>query len=286
MPSEPVFAARPRQPAGAILPIEIKVEDLHRSFGAHEVLRGIGLEIRSGEIVVIVGSSGRGKTVLLDHIIGLLTPTSGRIRVADHDLPDNPLVDLAATDPDRLDRIRLHWAVVFQKNALFSGSVYENIALWLREHTEKPERAIRRAAIESLRAVDLDEKDVLDKDRDSLSGGMAKRVAIARAVAVDPVVLFYDEPTTGLDPVVAGRIHELIWKTHNRPVQTAAGVPRSTIIVTHDKELLRRLRPRVVMLDAGRVCFDGEYDRFEESPVEAAKLYLQAMPVLHARGRE
>lgn len=273
------------QPAQSILPIEIKVEHLEKSFEDHEVLRGINLEIRSGEIVAIVGSSGSGKTVLLTHMIGLMEPSHGRVLVADHDETGTPLVDLATVDPDRLDRIRLHWAVVFQKNALFSGSVYDNIALWLREHTEQSEETIRKTAIQSLRAVDLDEKDVLNKDRDSLSGGMAKRVAIARAIATDPLVVFYDEPTTGLDPIVGGHIHELIFNIHNRPVQAVADTKRTTIIVTHDKDLLRRLMPRVVMLDGGTVAFDGSYEDFGIADVEAARQYLQAMPVLHARWR-
>jgi phospholipid/cholesterol/gamma-HCH transport system ATP-binding protein len=270
-------------PDGPILPVEIRVEALRRAFGSHVVLDGIDLEVRSGDIVAIVGASGSGKTVLLDHIIGLLEPDSGRVLVADHDEPGAPLVDINRIDPDRLDRIRLHWAVVFQKNALFSGTVYDNIALWLREHTDMSERQIRRRAIESIRAVELDERQDLEKDRESLSGGMAKRVAIARAIAVDPLVLFYDEPTTGLDPVVSGHIHELIWTTHNSEVRSLPGVRRTTVIVTHDKELLRRISPRVVMLDGGRVAFDGSYEAFAASELRSAQAYLQAMPVLHAR---
>jgi len=171
--------------------------------------------------------------------------------------------------------------VVFQKNALFSGSVYDNIALWLREHTSMSEAQIRKVAEESLRAVALDVDDVMDKQREALSGGMAKRVAIARAIAVDPLVIFYDEPTTGLDPIVSGQIHELIWATHHRP--HSSGGPRTTVIVTHDKELLRRLAPRVIMLDGGLVGFDGSYDQFAASDSPTAQQYLQAMPVLHAR---
>lgn len=265
---------------------EIRIEHLRKVFGDHVVLDDISFTINAGEIVAIVGASGSGKTVMLDCLTGLLPPTSGRVLVADHDAqPDAtgapPLVDITRADSDTLDRIRLHWAVVFQKNALFSGSVYENIALWLREHTSLSEAKIREVAAESLRAAQLDVSDVMEKDREALSGGMAKRVAIARAIAVNPLVIFYDEPTTGLDPIVSGHIHELIWNFHHRPHPT--GQPRTTIIVTHDKELLRRLAPRIIMLDAGAICFDGSYDQFGISGCPAAQLYLQAMPVLHAR---
>ena len=194
---------------------EIQTEHLRKAFGEHIVLAAINLRVSAGDIVAIVGSSGSGKTVMLDCLTGLVEPTSGRVLVADHDAaPDEsgapPLVDLAEVDPDRLDRIRLHWAIVFQKNALFSGSVYDNIALWLREHTGMSEGRIRQVAVESLKAAQLDVGDVMNKDRDALSGGMAKRVAIARAIAIDPAVIFYDEPTTGLDPINTERINHLI----------------------------------------------------------------------------
>jgi phospholipid/cholesterol/gamma-HCH transport system ATP-binding protein len=265
---------------------EIVAEDLRKTFGRHDVLAGISLSIHAGELVAIVGASGCGKTVLLDHLTGLMLPDSGRVLVADHHQPGTPLVDLAELDADELDEVRLHWQIVFQRNALFSGSVRDNIALWLREHTEMTPAQIDARTRESLAAVALDVDDVINKDRDELSGGMAKRVAIARAIATDPRVVFYDEPTTGLDPVVGGHVHELIWRVHNQPPgEASAGASgvRTTIVVTHDKELLRRLRPRIVMLDRGRVCFSGSYDEFTESTIPAAEQYLHAMPVLHAR---
>jgi len=261
--------------------VELRAETLGKSFNGREVLRSIDLEIRRGEIVAIVGASGSGKTVFLDCLLRLLDVTSGRVLAADHGRRGSPLVDIT-TAPERvLQRIRLHWAVVFQRNALFSGTVYDNIALLLREHHNLREAEILRRARESLAACALDVDDVIRKDRDELSGGMAKRVAIARAIAIDPAVLFYDEPTTGLDPVVSGSIHELIWNMHHRP--RASGEQRTTVIVTHDKDLLRRIRPRVVMLHRGTVVFDDEYDMFGVSPSPPAQEYLREMPVLHGR---
>jgi phospholipid/cholesterol/gamma-HCH transport system ATP-binding protein len=279
-PSPPVSVAVPHP--------EVVAEHVCKAFGEHIVLDDISLTIRSGEIVAIVGGSGSGKTVLLNHLTGLLWPDSGRILVADHSaLPgpaSPPLVDLAAITDEHLDQIRLHWSVVFQHNALFTGTVFENIALWLREHTRLHEAEINWRVQQSLQAVALDPEDVWQKDRETLSGGMAKRVAIARAIATEPVVIFYDEPTTGLDPVVGGHIHELIWSTHHRPpLNERPGAARTTVIVTHDKELLRRLAPRVVMLFEGRICFDGPYEFFTRSDNPTAHQYLQAMPVLHAR---
>jgi phospholipid/cholesterol/gamma-HCH transport system ATP-binding protein len=262
-------------------PTEIRAEHLVKGFGGHAVLKDVSLEVPRGQIVVIVGASGSGKTVLLDNLTGLMKPDSGRVLVADHSKRGAPLVHLGALDWDELDAVRLYWAVVFQKNALFSGTVRDNIALWLREHTEMSEEQIDRRVRESLKAAALEVRSVINKNRDELSGGMAKRVAIARAIAVDPVVIFYDEPTTGLDPVIGGQIHELIYNVHNRPRKD--GSVRTSIIVTHDKDLLRRLQPRVIMLYNGEVSFDGPYEEFGLPGNQHATEYLREMPVLHGR---
>ena len=259
---------------------EISAEGITKAFGEQVVLREISLSICRDQIVAIVGASGSGKTVFLDILTALIKPDAGRVMAADHSREEAPLVDLATLEAEELDRVRLHWSIVFQRNALFTGSVYENIALWLREHTSMSEEEIGRRVRESLAADALDPDEVIGKDRDELSGGMAKRVAIARALAVRPEVVFYDEPTTGLDPVISAHIHELIFKNHH---EHPDGRARTSIVVTHDKELLRRLRPRIVMLHQGEIAFDGPYDSFTDSDNPVAVEYLRSMPVLQAR---
>ena len=260
--------------------VEIRVEDLHKGFGGRPVLSGVDLEIRRGEIVALVGGSGAGKTVLLDHLVGLLLPDSGRTLVADHNLPGEPLVDLATLDEAGMDRVRQHLALVFQKNALLSGTVFQNIALWLKEKTDLDAAEIYERVRESLDAVGFEGDDaILTKRRGELSGGMAKRVAVARAIAMRPAIIFYDEPTTGLDPQSAAKIHELICST--RDAAWRAGAIQTTIIITHDKDLLHRLRPRIVMLFQGKVFFDGPYEEFERSDSEIIRPYFELMPILN-----
>ncbi len=261
-------------------PVEIRVEGLRKGFHGRPVLQGVDLEVHQGDILAIVGGSGAGKTVLLDHMVGLLKPDQGRVLVADHSRRNAPLVDLAKLDEDEFDRVRTHWALVFQKNALLSGTVFQNIALWLKEHTSLSSVEIFERARESLDAVGFKGDDsIMNKRRSELSGGMAKRVAVARAIAMRPKIIFYDEPTTGLDPQNAGKIHELICSTHTAAWE--AGGVQTTVIITHDKDLLHRLKPRIVMLFEGRVFFDGSYDEFERSDSEIIRPYFELMPMLH-----
>ncbi len=259
---------------------EILIEGLHKSFDGNPVLRGIDLDIPRNAIVAIVGGSGCGKTVLLNTILGLLEPDQGRVQVADHDRQGQPLIDLAGLEPNQLDRIHMHWGVVFQNNALFSGSVYDNIALWLSEVKDMREDAIGPIAHKVLDAVSLpSDDDFLNRDVHDLSGGMAKRLAVARALAMKPLAIFYDEPTTGLDPTSAAQIHDLIVATHGELKE--AGNDRTTVIITHDKDLLNRLRPRTIMMHQGQIFFDGPLEEFKKSDSPYIRPYFDIMPILH-----
>lgn len=262
----------------------IRVEGLHKSFGAQEVLRGVDFEVRRGEFVAIVGTSGCGKTILLELLIRNLKPDGGRILVVDPDDDDGELVDLAELDEETFDRLLVRTAVVFQQDALYSTTVYENIALTLRETLRLDEAEIDERVRHSLEAVDLPStRDMLDKERDDLSGGMRKRVAIARALAVRPRAMAYDDPTAGLDPARASMIHDLIWRAHEQ--LGAGGRPQTTIVITHDKDLLHRFKPRILMLHEGRICFDGPWEEFEHSTDPRIEPYVNEMPALQRRRR-
>lgn len=262
--------------------IEVRIENLYKSFDSHRVLDGINLVVHRAEMIAIVGGSGSGKTTLLRHIIGLQRPDRGRVLLADHESKGSPLVDLATLDAGGMERIQRHWAVVFQGNALLSGRTVEsNIALPLREVQFLDDSIIRSKVHEAVREVALDPDKDLDLTIDQLSGGMAKRVAIARALALDPILLLYDEPTTGLDPQVAEQIQHLIGSVHHR--KTASGFARTSLLITHDKAMLYRLRPRIIMLDGGHVVFDGTYEAFQHSDSPITRPYFDLMPKLHKR---
>ena len=270
---------------------EVMVSDLHKAFDGKPVLTGVDLSVRRGEMVAIVGGSGCGKTVLLKHITGHLHADRGRVMVANHSVEpdaqgDAPLLDVGKADQDTLDQVREHWAVVFQRNALLTGDVFDNLAMLPREIRRMRDDQIEPLARRALQDVGLDPELVLHRDRDMLSGGMAKRVAVARALVMDPVLVIYDEPTSGLDPEMCVQIHDLIRTTHAAQPALAAtrrGVQRTSIVVTHDTELLRRLRPRVIMLHAGRVLFDGEFEAFLHSADPHITPYLAQMHALNAR---
>jgi phospholipid/cholesterol/gamma-HCH transport system ATP-binding protein len=227
----------------------IQLQDLHKTFGAGNVLDGVSMQITEGETVAIIGQSGCGKSVLLKHIIGLLEADSGTVTVDG--------LNVAAASEKQIYQMRRKIGFLFQSAALFdSMTVYENIVLGLWEHGERDHEKLRAIAEEALKMVSL--RNILDQKPSSLSGGMKKRVGLARALAMKPKYLFYDEPTTGLDPVTSDQIDDLI--------RHVCDIYQSTnLIVTHDLITVEQIAKRVIFLNAGRVYFDGTPAELEAS---------------------
>ena len=222
----------------------IRIRELKKRLGSKQVLNGVDLDIPQGKTVVVMGRSGTGKSVLLKHIIGLMTPDSGTIEV------DGEQV-VGMRERER-NEVRKRFGLLFQGAALFDSlTVQENVGLPLREHQRLPEEEVRRRVTERLEWVGL--KDVDDMKPASLSGGMRKRVGLARAIAMDPQYILYDEPTTGLDPIMSDVINRLI-----RSLQERLGV--TSIVVTHDMNSAYHVGDILAMLHEGRVVFTGTPD--------------------------
>jgi phospholipid/cholesterol/gamma-HCH transport system ATP-binding protein len=235
------------------------VDDVRKRFEDKEVLRGVSFDVRRGETLVIMGGSGSGKTVTLRLLAGLIRPSSGTIRVFDHRIDD--------LSEEELLPIRRRMGYVFQGAALFDSlSVLENVAYPLREHTGLPESAIRERVAHFLSLVGLG-PDVLGLLPAELSGGMRKRVGIARALASEPQMLLFDEPTAGLDPTNARMVGELI-------VQLRSGVCDTAVVVTHDLELTRTVADRVAILIEGRFAALGTLEAVESSEDPAVQAFL------------
>lgn len=238
----------------------IRLMDLHKSFGTNNVLQGITLPIFRGETIVILGASGSGKSVLLRHIIGLYRPDRGQVWVED--------VEVAGLPEGRLKETRKKVAMMFQGGALFdSMNVFENVAFSLREHTDLSEKQITDRVCEKLRLVELGEGEVSRLMPDSLSGGMRKRVALARAIALEPQAILYDEPTTGLDPITANHINRLI-----RSLQRRLGV--TSVVVTHDIESAFEVGDRIAFLRDGQMKFVGSVREAQASPEPSLRRFL------------
>ncbi len=238
----------------------IEVIDIHKSFGNKVVLDGASLSIRRGESMVIIGGSGSGKSVLIKHMIGLLTPDAGKALVNGQ--------DVAKLNEKELDQLRRKFGMLFQGAALFDSlTIGENVGFALGEHTNKSKKDIEKIVTEKLELVGL--KGVENLKPAELSGGMKKRAGLARAIAMDPEIILYDEPTTGLDPVMCDQINELIVSLQKKIGTTA-------VTITHDMVSANKIADRIAMLYQGKFIAVGTPEEvlFSERPEVAEFCYI------------
>ncbi|MCS7033537.1 MAG: ABC transporter ATP-binding protein [Phycisphaerae bacterium] len=236
----------------------IELRNLHKRFGRQIVLRGVNLQIEAGHVLVIIGASGSGKSVMLKHIVGLLKPDKGEVWF--HDRRIDTLSER------ELQSVRTRFGFLFQMGALFDSiNVLENVAFPLVEHSNKSREEIEAIAMEKLRLVGL--PDIGRKMPAELSGGQRKRVALARAIALSPEVILYDEPTTGLDPIRSDVINELILK-----LQRELNV--TSVVVTHDMNSAFKIADRIVMLHEGLLVFDGTVEQIKSCEDEVVKRFV------------
>lgn len=237
----------------------IRVENLYKSFDGQPVLRGLSLEVATGEIMIIIGRSGGGKTVFLRHLLGLIRPDTGRVLVDG--------TDITRLRRRALDRIRERYGVVFQGGALFdSMTVFDNVAFPLREKKRLPVREVAARVEEKLAQVGL--AGMGHKYPAEISGGMKKRVAIARALITEPEIVFFDEPTTGLDPVLVNAIHHLILDLHRKFRFTA-------IVVSHEIPEIFQIAQRAAMLHDGVIVEAGVPEAIQASPNPVVQQFIR-----------
>ncbi|MBW7898474.1 putative ABC transporter ATP-binding protein [Candidatus Brocadiaceae bacterium B188] len=239
--------------------IIIEFKDVYKSFNGLPVHNGINLSIVEGEIMSLLGGSGSGKSVLLKELIGLIRPDKGNILVFGR--------NVTQMKEGELIRLREHVGLLFQGAALFDSlTVSENIAYPLREHLQLTENEIRKRVAEKLQLVGLE--GIEAKMPAELSGGMKKRVGLARAIATEPDIILYDEPTTGLDPITAQRINELILE-----LQRKLGV--TTVVVTHDLHCVRTVSDRIAMLHEGKILTVGTWEELIASGIQMVKDFFR-----------
>jgi len=236
----------------------IRLEDVHKQYGNQKVLDGVSFEIRTGSVSTIMGRSGAGKSVLIRHMIGLETPDTGKIFI-----DNSNIVGMGARE---LNKIRRRFGVLFQEGALFDSiSVKENVAFPLREHLKLSEKQIADVVHEKLALVGMTGHE--DKYPAALSGGMRKRVGLARALALDPELVFFDEPTSGLDPITKGVIYRLIEETHSVRSITY-------VLVSHDIEGVLDVSDEVMLLFEGKIAMKGTPEEIRSSADPAVRQFL------------
>jgi phospholipid/cholesterol/gamma-HCH transport system ATP-binding protein len=239
----------------------IEVRDLKKSFGTHSILDGVSFRIEKGESVVIIGRSGGGKSVLLKHLIGLLQPDAGQVLIEGE--------NIVPMNERELLRVRHKFGMLFQSAALFdSMTVAENVGFAFRSDRSLPKEEVREKVAEMLEMVDLPGTE--DKKPSELSGGMKKRVGLARAVIYHPQIVLYDEPTTGLDPIVSDSIDKLILRVRDR-------LDVTTVVVTHDMRSARRLGHRIMMLHNQRIYATGTPDEIFNSQDPVVRQFIEGV---------
>jgi phospholipid/cholesterol/gamma-HCH transport system ATP-binding protein len=245
----------------------VEFRDVNKAYGNKQVLRGADLKVYRGEVLVILGGSGSGKSVTLRHMLGLEAPDSGRVIVEDEDITDHP--------EEELYRVRKKFGMLFQSGALFdSMNVFENVAFPLREHAEMSEDEIARAVKEKLGLVNLPNTEHLMPV--DLSGGMRKRVGLARSIVLDPKMILYDEPTTGLDPITSQKINELI-------IDLQSKLNVTSVVVTHDIQSAFSVGDRIAFLNKGVFEWVGTMEEARSSEHPVLREFLKASAVTAAQ---
>jgi phospholipid/cholesterol/gamma-HCH transport system ATP-binding protein len=241
----------------------IEITNLHKSFGTLPVLRGVNLTVEKGESMTVIGGSGSGKSVLIKHIIGLLFPDKGQVKVAGQVLNN--------LDDHQLNELRKKFGMLFQMAALFDSlTVWENVGFGLKQHTKLSDKEIRAVATQKLALVGL--KNVEDKMPVDLSGGMRKRVGLARAIAMDAEIILYDEPTTGLDPITADSINDLI-------VDLKKKLGVTSVAITHDMHSAYKISDRIAMLYKGEIQEIGTPDEIRNTANPIVKQFITGSAV-------
>jgi phospholipid/cholesterol/gamma-HCH transport system ATP-binding protein len=243
--------------------VMIEITNLYKSFGSLQVLNGVNLTVEKGESMTVIGGSGSGKSVLIKHIIGLLFPDQGQVTV------DGQVLN--GLDEEGLNEVRKKFGMLFQGAALFDSlTVWENVGFGLKQHTKMSNKEIRAIATQKLALVGL--KDVEDKMPVDLSGGMKKRVGLARAIAMDPQIILYDEPTTGLDPITADAINDLIIGLRRK-----LGV--TSVAITHDMHSAYKISDRIAMLYKGEIQEIGTPDEIKGTMNPIVKQFITGSAV-------
>ncbi len=249
---------------------QLRIRGLHKSFGEHHVLRGVDLDLERHRINIIIGGSGQGKSVLLKHLMRLLEPDEGGIYVDGQDIVKMP--------ETRLNEVRRKFGMLFQYAALFdSRTVEENVAFPLHEHTRRSRGEIREIVRDKLHALGL--HNIEKKLPSELSGGMRKRVGLARAIVLEPEILIYDEPTTGLDPIATKNVDDMI-----ADISSRLGV--TSIVISHDMASTFRIGDRIAMLAAGRIVEVGTPEEILRSRNEDLRRFVEMSGMVKFAGAD